>query len=102
MEEDYNEDFCGQTRVKIRPLPPTPTAVPAPKRSSGSQTQVILESHRHLLEVMQAQTNAFIQTQATQTNAILEAIKAQPQPSLISGVDWTPILQGALSVAAQA
>jgi hypothetical protein len=51
---------------------------------------------------MQAQTNAFIQTQATQTNAILEAIKTQPQPSLISGVDWTPILQGALSVAAQA
>lgn len=31
-----------------------------------------------------------------------EAIKAQPQPSLISGVDWTPLLQAALSVAAQA
>lgn len=105
LEEDYNEDFCGQTRVKIRSLPLTPTAPPAlsrPKRSSGSQTQVILESNRQLLEAMQAQTNAFIQAQTTQSNAILEAIKAQPQPSLISGVDWTPLLQGALSVAAQA
>jgi len=103
LEGDYNEEFCGQTRVKIRSLPSTSTAAPAPsrpKRSAGSQTQVILESNRQLLEAMQAQTNAFIQTQTTQTNAILEAMKAQP--SLISGLDLTPVLQGVLSVAAQA
>jgi hypothetical protein len=51
---------------------------------------------------MKSQTNAILQTQETKTNAILEAIKTQSQPSLISGVDSTPILQGALSVAAQA
>jgi hypothetical protein len=36
LEEDYNESFCGQTRVKIRALPPTQTAAPAPSRPKQS------------------------------------------------------------------
>jgi len=48
LEDDHNEDFCGQTRVKIRPLSSSPSIAQAasswPKRSSGSQTQAILEA----------------------------------------------------------
>nr|YP_008474718.1 truncated DNA polymerase [Glomus cerebriforme]AGJ98100.1 truncated DNA polymerase [Glomus cerebriforme] len=90
LEDDYNEDFCGQTRVKVRSTLTSPGTQPAPKSAKRPTTAQILET-------MQSSMQA-------QTNAIIEAIKNTPQPtpspSLLAGVDWTPILQAGVSALA--
>jgi hypothetical protein len=75
LEEDYNEEFDLDTRVKIRDLgalesPPTPRPSPSPKES---QTRTLLSaienSNKTLIEAMQ-----------TQSQALLEGMKATSYP----------------------
>src|ERR1044072_7029477 len=95
MEDDYNEEFCGETRIKIRNVTETGVPSPVPKSRTPSQTSQILQA-------MQTMQNTQLQAMQTQTNALLEAIKvSQPAPSPLGGINWQPIIQGALTGVAQ-
>jgi len=62
IEEDYNEEFNNDTRVKIRDLGPieSPRPVPTPRtpRSSPPRSQT-----NAILEAMQSSTQAILQSQ---------------------------------------
>jgi len=96
LEDDYNDKFCGETRIKIRNFTdsynakdiPSPSLKPS-RAKAPSQTQI--------LQAMQQQTNAILESNRESNRAILEAMKAS-QPAL----NWQPIVQGALTGLAQA
>jgi hypothetical protein len=84
MEEDYNEEFNIDTRVKIRDLgpieSPRPVSTPQTPKASSSRSQT-----NAIIQAMQAQTQAILQSQQTQTKALLEAVKT---PS----INWEPLI----------
>lgn len=86
LEDDYNDEFCGETRIKRRNYTDSCNTkkVPSPSRTKAPS---------QILEAMQQQTGAILES----NRAILEAIKLS-QPTL----NWQPIIQGALTGLAQA
>jgi hypothetical protein len=78
-ENDYNEEFCIDTRVEILNISEG-SSPPASKHVNNANA---------VLEAMQAQTNAILQSNAQ----ILEAIKVQ-STSPLAGLNWTNIAQG--------
>jgi hypothetical protein len=92
MEEEYNEDFNLDTRVKIRdlgPIEPTKAPAPAPRKTRvpATQTNVILQA-------MQDNNKTMLQAMQAQTDAMLQAFKTQQtQPTL----NWTPLIQAVAS-----
>jgi hypothetical protein len=93
MEDDYNEQFDLETRIKITDIGPSKSpAHPSPQFKSSatrgsSQTNSILTA-------MQAQTQALLEANKAQTNAFLESIKSlapQPAPQALS-TNWEPLI----------
>lgn len=87
-EEDYNEAFCIDTRIKIVNLTDVNSSK-APKTRS-SQTNVILQTMQQTMQQQAQQTNSIITAMQQQTQAILTAIQSQSQQS---PVNWTPLIQ---------
>lgn len=99
MEEDYDEEFSIDTKIKIRDLGPIEQPIiPSPikpSKSLNASTQVILQA----LKESNTLANASMQGLLKGNQQVLKAIQAQAQTP---PVNWTPIIQGAISGLGQA
>jgi hypothetical protein len=90
QEDEYNEDFCLETRVKIVNLfgvySSSTTQTSKTTKTRTTQSAMILEAIQQSNVSMQAQTNAILQSNAQ----ILEAMRSQTQAPTIN---WTPLIQ---------
>jgi hypothetical protein len=93
MEDDYDDFFDLDTRIKIRDIGPleTTTSIPTPTPTPPTTTKKRATKNSDNLQAMQVLTDAILKSNQDQTNAILEAIKVQntSQPS----INWTPLVQ---------
>lgn len=90
QEEEYNERFYLDTQVQILNLTKEGEAPSHSPKSFQKSSNL----NSQILQAMQQQTNAILES----NRVILEGIKSITQrPSPLGGVDWTPIIQGALT-----
>lgn len=87
QEDDYNEEFCLETRVKIVNLTGVDSSsATKTTKTRTTQSALILEAIQQSNATMQSQSNAILQSNAQ----ILEAMKSQSQASAIN---WAPLIQ---------
>ncbi len=85
-EEDYNEEFSLDTKIKLIDLGSISQRTPSSPTSATKKVYSKTTSSSQILQAMQTMQ----ETQIAQTNAILEAIKTQQQSPTLN---WTPLIQ---------
>jgi hypothetical protein len=95
MEEEYHDMFIGDTRVKFRALPPKDTqpSLAPQQEPKTSKTPSI-----------QARTLDAVQQLSTNIDKLVNNMTATQTapPSPFANIDWTPIVQAGVQVAAKA